>query len=84
MYSTLAVIQILKMQHLLSLTIKKKKDSVLVGRKRYPLLKYLYILMIVSAGVAMFIYKDGSKKGAQGGEGLIGVGEILLLLSLSR
>ena len=56
--------------------------GVLVGRKRYPLLKYLFILMIV-AGVAMFMYKDGSKKGAQGGEGLIGVGEILLLVSLT-
>ena len=56
--------------------------GVLVGRKSYPLLKYLFILMIV-AGVAMFMYKDGSKKGAQGGEGLIGVGEILLLVSLT-
>ena len=56
--------------------------GVLVGRKRYPLLKYLFILMIV-AGVAMFMYKDGSKKGAQEGEGLIGVGEILLLVSLT-
>ena len=56
--------------------------GVLVGRKRYPLLKYLFILMIV-AGVAMFMYKDGSKKGGQGGEGLIGVGEVLLLVSLT-
>merc|ERR1740128_152145 len=41
--------------------------GVLVGRKRYPLLKYLFILMIV-AGVAMFMYKDGgSKSGSSGG-----------------
>ena len=56
--------------------------GVVIGRKRYPLLKYLFILMIV-AGVAMFMYKDGSKKGGQGGEGLIGMGEILLLVSLT-
>ena len=31
----------------------------------------------------MFMYKDGSKKGGQGGEGLIGVGEVLLLVSLT-
>jgi len=57
--------------------------GVLVGRKRYPLLKYLFILMIV-AGVAMFMYKDGSKKGGSAsGSGLVGVGEILLLISLT-
>ena len=57
--------------------------GVLVGRKRYPLLKYLFILMIV-AGVAMFMYKDGSKKGGSAsGSGLVGVGEILLLVSLT-
>ena len=49
---------------------------------RYPLLKYLFILMIV-AGVAMFMYKDGSKKTGDTGAGLIGVGEILLLVSLT-
>ena len=31
--------------------------GVLIGRKRYPVLKYLFILLIV-AGVAMFMYKD--------------------------
>ena len=36
--------------------------GVLIGRKKYPLLKYLFILMIV-AGVAMFMYKDSGKKG---------------------
>ena len=71
--------------------------GVLVGRKKYPLLKYLFILMIV-AGVAMFMYKvgpildivhysnslqDGSKKSSAGGSALVGVGELLLLVSLT-
>lgn len=55
--------------------------GVLVGRKRYPLLKYLFILMIV-AGVAMFMYKDNKKSGSSDG-GLVGVGELLLLVSLT-
>ena len=57
--------------------------GVLVGRKSYPLLKYLFILMIV-LGVAVFMYKD--KVGAaavSAGEGILGVGELLLLLSLT-
>ena len=32
--------------------------GVLLGRKRYPLLKYLFVLLIVM-GVALFMYKDG-------------------------
>merc|ERR1719282_1711281 len=45
--------------------------GVLVGRKQYPLLKYLFILMIV-LGVALFMYKDkGGKSGESGG--LLGV-----------
>merc|ERR1719195_1440220 len=55
--------------------------GVLVGRKRYPLLKYLFILMIV-AGVAMFMYKDKAAKASSDG-GLVGVGELLLLVSLT-
>jgi len=39
--------------------------GVLLGRKRYPLLKYLFILMIV-AGVAMFMYKENAKKSGGG------------------
>merc|ERR1719290_498615 len=55
--------------------------GVLVGRKQYPLLKYLFILMIV-LGVALFMYKDkGGKSGESGG--LLGVGEVLLLVSLT-
>jgi len=55
--------------------------GVLLGRKRYPLLKYLFILMIV-AGVAMFMYKENAKKSG-GGDSLFGVGELLLLVSLT-
>jgi len=55
--------------------------GVLVGRKSYPLLKYLFILMIV-LGVALFMYKDkGSKSGDSGS--MLGMGELLLLLSLT-
>merc|ERR1719481_1495327 len=56
--------------------------GVLVGRKRYPALKYLFIVMIV-VGVAIFMYKD--KTGATSGVSLgddIGVGELLLIVSL--
>merc|ERR1712179_570704 len=59
--------------------------GVLVGRKSYPLLKYLFILMIV-VGVAIFMYKDkvGTDKSTMSTEeGLVGVGELLLVLSLT-
>jgi len=57
--------------------------GVLIGRKKYPLLKYLFILMIV-AGVAMFMYKDSGKKGqGDSSSGFLGVGELLLLISLT-
>ncbi len=56
--------------------------GVLIGRKSYPLLKYLFILLIV-AGVALFMYKDSGKSGKADGEPLLGIGEMLLLLSLT-
>lgn len=57
--------------------------GVLVGRKRYPLLKYLFVLLIV-AGVAMFMYKDKTPQSAASDDSsLIGFGEILLLASLT-
>merc|ERR1719186_797236 len=57
--------------------------GVLVGRKSYPLLKYLFILMIV-LGVALFMYKDKAGVAAGSvGESVLGVGELLLLLSLT-
>jgi len=57
--------------------------GVLIGRKKYPLLKYLFVLMIV-VGVALFMYKDGKKgSGKSGEESIFGLGEILLLVSLT-
>lgn len=56
--------------------------GVLVGSKSYPARKYLFILMIV-AGVAMFMYKDSAATKAGGGESVLGVGELLLILSLT-
>ncbi|XP_013385212.1 solute carrier family 35 member B1 isoform X2 [Lingula anatina] len=55
--------------------------GVLVARKRYPLLKYLFVLMIVT-GVALFMYKDKKPKSGQE-EHSLGMGEILLLVSLT-
>ncbi|KAG0712694.1 Solute carrier family 35 member B1 [Chionoecetes opilio] len=54
--------------------------GVLLGRKSYAWRKYVFVLMIV-IGVALFIYKD-SKAGAASGGGL-GIGEVLLVLSLT-
>lgn len=56
--------------------------GVLIGRKKYPLLKYLFVLMIV-IGVALFMYKDGKSTKKADDEGVIGIGEILLLVSLT-
>ena len=56
--------------------------GVLIGRKKYPALKYLFILMIV-AGVALFMYKDSAAQKAGSSDSLIGVGELLLLVSLT-
>ncbi|KYN10554.1 PREDICTED: solute carrier family 35 member B1 [Trachymyrmex cornetzi] len=54
--------------------------GVLLGKKIYPIRKYIFIFLIV-VGVALFMYKDGnvSKKQA---ESQLSVGELLLLLSL--
>lgn len=54
--------------------------GVLLGRKSYPLKKYLFIVLIV-IGVVLFMFKEQAKKGgdAQG----FGIGEVLLLLSLT-
>ena len=51
--------------------------GVLVGRKKYPLLKYLFVSMIV-VGVALFMYKDGKATSASGGSNF-GTGELLLV-----
>lgn len=54
--------------------------GVTVLRKKYPLAKYLCVLLIVT-GVALFMYKP--KKGAGGDDHIFGYGELLLLLSLT-
>ena len=56
--------------------------GVLIGRKKYPILKYLFVLMIV-IGVALFMFKDGKTTDKSVDEGVIGMGEILLLVSLT-
>ncbi|KAJ2954528.1 hypothetical protein O0L34_g2812 [Tuta absoluta] len=53
--------------------------GVLIGRKVYPLKKYLFVFLIV-VGVVLFMYKDG-KKGTTESQGF-GIGEVLLILSL--
>lgn len=55
--------------------------GVLFGGKRYPLLKYLFVLLIVS-GVALFMYKPKSSTTDDVSSSLIGSGELLLMLSL--
>ncbi|KAI5636996.1 UAA transporter family domain-containing protein [Phthorimaea operculella] len=54
--------------------------GVLIGRKVYPLKKYLFVFLIV-VGVVLFMYKDG-KKGTTDSQGF-GIGEVLLILSLT-
>lgn len=63
--------------------------GVLIGRKTYTLQRYLCVLTIV-LGVVLFMYKDGKTNtnnrnvaGDDGIETTIGLGEILLILSLS-
>lgn len=51
--------------------------GVLFAQKRYPLQKYLFILLIV-LGVSMFIYKDN--KGAGESVFQFGFGEAFLVL----
>ncbi|OXB71995.1 UNVERIFIED_CONTAM: hypothetical protein H355_003259 [Colinus virginianus] len=58
----------------------KPIPGVTVLRKKYPLAKYLCVLLIVT-GVALFLYKP--KKGAGGDDHIFGYGELLLLLSLT-
>lgn len=53
--------------------------GVLFGRKSYPLLKYFFVFLIV-AGVALFMYKD--KPSSSHDTSSLGIGEILLILSL--
>jgi drug/metabolite transporter (DMT)-like permease len=50
--------------------------GVLLARKRYPLKKYLFVLMIV-IGVALFLYKD--RKTDADDSHFFGLGELLLV-----
>lgn len=56
--------------------------GVLVGHKSYPMKKYLFVLLIV-VGVVMFMYKDQVKKTVADDSSTFGIGELLLLLSLT-
>ncbi|CAH3195928.1 unnamed protein product [Porites evermanni] len=56
--------------------------GVLLAKKKYPLIKYMCVLLIV-CGVALFMYKENKKKVSNTSDGWIGFGEILLLVSLT-
>ncbi|EDO49094.1 predicted protein [Nematostella vectensis] len=56
--------------------------GVLFARKRYPLIKYLCVFLIV-IGVALFMYKDKPKTSNTEEHSLFGFGEILLIVSLT-
>lgn len=56
--------------------------GVLFGHKSYPLAKYLFIMTVV-VGVALFMYKDKPVTMKQEDDNGIGIGEILLILSLT-
>ena len=56
--------------------------GVLIGRKKYSIIKYLCVLTIV-IGIALFMYKDGSTAKNPEICNVIGVGEILLFVSLT-
>lgn len=55
--------------------------GVLIGRKVYPMKKYLFVFLIV-VGVVLFMYKDQAKKVTDSSQSF-GIGEVLLLLSLT-
>ena len=59
--------------------------GVVLGRKTYPLVKYLIVLLIV-VGVALFLYKDGGSGSHSNGDvdqwrlfHFLGLGEILVV-----
>ncbi|UYV78094.1 SLC35B1 [Cordylochernes scorpioides] len=53
--------------------------GVLIGRKRYSLAKYCFVMLIV-LGVGLFMYKDKPSTASSDG---LGMGELLLLISLA-
>ena len=58
--------------------------GVLVGHRSYPLIKYLIVLLIV-AGVALFLYKDGGASRHSNSDEqwrlfhIVGIGELLVV-----
>ncbi|CAG2102907.1 unnamed protein product [Medioppia subpectinata] len=56
--------------------------GVLFGRKRYPILKYLFVFMIV-VGVGLFMFKDNAGRSSAASATALGTGELLLILSLA-
>ena len=53
--------------------------GVLIARRRYPLRKYLYVLLIV-IGVVLFMYKEPNETEKAAEEGaMVGIGEFLLV-----
>ncbi|CAF1520434.1 unnamed protein product, partial [Didymodactylos carnosus] len=56
--------------------------SVIVARKRYPLSKYLFVLLIV-VGVVLFMYKEPKEVINQVSDSFLGIGEFLLIVSLA-
>lgn len=56
--------------------------GVLIGHKRYTLQRYCFVLTIV-AGVVLFMMKEGKVNSSVAAEQSFGIGEVLLILSLS-
>lgn len=54
--------------------------GVLLGKRSYPPRKYVFVVLIV-LGVILFMFKD--KGGGSTAESYFGMGELLLLLSLT-
>jgi len=56
--------------------------GVLIGGRSYALRKYLFVFAIV-IGVGLFMYNPNKASKSGGGEGGLGVGELLLIVSLA-
>lgn len=56
--------------------------GVLIGHKRYSIQRYCFILTIV-AGVVLFMMKENKIGSSAVSEQVVGIGEVLLILSLS-
>lgn len=56
--------------------------GVLIGHKRYAFQRYFFVLLIVF-GVVLFMMKESKVNTAAATEQVIGIGEVLLILSLS-